>query len=367
MLPKRNLNLDSLRGIMAIMVVISHVEYIRFFFGLPNYFLEPFFFHLGRIGVTGFFVLSGFLITNNLLQMKQEAQSAGAKIKQFYLKRALRILPLYYLIILLSIFVLPHIPALHYQVFPGVTDARPLLDEVGIYYFLMLPQIPIANFTVLPFAEPTWSIGVEEMFYLVIPLFAFFTSFRKGWIAVIALMLVVLKIVLWKTLPDAPHQPIFSFLVLSRFECILVGCIMSCFVAEGSKLYTKLGKIHLSVAFLLLLIAAITVPFDLYVYIHFAVLFGVIILYLHKNPLRWLSNKLLVFIGKISFSIYLAHEIAVVFLLNQQSISPPNENSSVLLYFAAIVFSILLGTVLYKLIEEPFLRLKNKIGQQRVP
>lgn len=361
----RNLNLDSFRGLLALSVIISHVEYIRFFFRMPSYFLEAFIFHLGKIGVTGFFVLSGFLITNNLLKMKRDSSSNTRDIKKFYLKRALRILPLYYAIILLSIFVFPHISFLHYQIPPGITDAREVMDKVAVYYYCLLPQIPIAKMIVLPFAEPTWSIGVEEMFYILAPLFVFFTSFRKRWMVVIAVLLMMLKLYMWIYIPGAATNPLFSFLALSRFECILVGCAMSCLVAEGSRLYNNLNSVHFYTALVLLLISIITVPLNLFIYIHFAIFFGVMILYFYKHPFKFLNNKVLVFIGKISFSIYLVHEIAIVFLLNNETIAPKNEFSSPFLYIIVILFSILLGWVFFKLIEEPFINLKNKIDSKK--
>lgn len=360
----RNLNLDSFRGLMALSVIISHVEYIRFFFKMPSHFVEPLFFHLGRIGVTGFFVLSGFLITSNLLKLKQEAISAGTACKIFYLKRAVRILPPYYLIIFLSMFVLPHIPGLQYEVPPGITDARTVLSKVSVYFLAVLPQIPIAKFIVLPFAEPTWSIGVEEMFYLLVPLFVFFTAFRKRWIIALSVLLVLLKVYIWVYVPGAERLPFFSFLILSRFECIMVGCIMSILVAENHKIYRNLNAVHCILALVVLITCVIMVHFNLYIYLHFAVLFGVVILYLNKHPLAILNNKILVFIGKISFSIYLVHEIAVVYLLNIESISPKNEFSSLTLYLLTIGFSILLGWVFFKLIEEPFLKLKSKLDRK---
>jgi peptidoglycan/LPS O-acetylase OafA/YrhL len=67
----KNLNLEALRGIFALMVLISHVALIRLYFGYSDDYLNPILFHLGRIAVTGFFVLSGYLITYNILKRKE--------------------------------------------------------------------------------------------------------------------------------------------------------------------------------------------------------------------------------------------------------------------------------------------------------
>lgn len=64
----KNQNLEALLGILAIVVLISHISLIRMYFGRSNDYLKPFFFHLGRVGVTGFFVLGGYLITLSILK-----------------------------------------------------------------------------------------------------------------------------------------------------------------------------------------------------------------------------------------------------------------------------------------------------------
>ncbi|MBL7930469.1 MAG: acyltransferase, partial [Bacteroidia bacterium] len=177
---------DSLRGISNIVVVLVHVEYIRSFFGYVNHYANPAVYHVGRICVSGFFVLSGFLITRNLLKIKNEPESLGRKFGVYYLKRILRIFPLYYTLIFLSMFVLPHIHALRYNIPPGVIDARTVLPQVSHYYYFLFPQVPLAHRIVLPFAEPTWSIGIEELFYVVMPILLFALPVKKNWLLVAA-------------------------------------------------------------------------------------------------------------------------------------------------------------------------------------
>ena len=116
----------------------------------------------GRDGVTMFFVLSGFLITYRLTV---ELKNGQINLKNFFMRRVLRILPLYYLYIGLSIL--------------ACTLYQPLLAnyEVLPYYLLLVPNIPWIYSIGFPKLNHYWSLGVEEQFYLFWPiLFKFCTK-----------------------------------------------------------------------------------------------------------------------------------------------------------------------------------------------
>jgi peptidoglycan/LPS O-acetylase OafA/YrhL len=102
------LNLNGLRFIAASTVVIHHVEQTKDLYGFKNYFGNATVQLIGSMGVTLFFVLSGFLITYLLLQEKAVHQTV--QLGKFYMRRVLRIWPLYYLVVLLGLFVFPHLP-----------------------------------------------------------------------------------------------------------------------------------------------------------------------------------------------------------------------------------------------------------------
>src|SRR6266496_5976018 len=91
--------LDGLRGIAILLVVLLHN------FGFMNYFF------FGWLGVDLFFVLSGFLITNILLNTLGQPNF----LRNFYIRRVLRIFPLYYLILIICLFIIPGIPGLGYN------------------------------------------------------------------------------------------------------------------------------------------------------------------------------------------------------------------------------------------------------------
>ena len=168
---RRNMpELDTLRGIAILLVVFFHgfgPSALAGLSGLPRLFIlatTP-----AWIGVNLFFVLSGFLITGILLDSRDKPHF----YKNFYIRRALRILPAYYLL-LVVIFLLPR---LH------------LLDHRRIsWQFVVLSFIYLSNVTNLfgvPMQYgPLWSLAVEEHFYLLWPsAVRFFTRRRLAWLA----------------------------------------------------------------------------------------------------------------------------------------------------------------------------------------
>lgn len=150
--------LNALRFFAAFFVLIHHGEVIRGKNGLEDFGWLGFF-NNGGNGVTFFFVLSGFLITYLLL--KEVVKTGRVYIKKFYLKRILRIWPLYFLLVFIGTIGLPfafNILQIEYQM--------PYTIGQTWYYFLFFLPGLVTYFYGHHFLEPLWSIGVEEVFYL---------------------------------------------------------------------------------------------------------------------------------------------------------------------------------------------------------
>src|SRR5215204_2292769 len=98
-------NITSLRFFAALLVFCSHFEIIKKLNGLPAFTHVAFFREAGHLGVVCFFVLSGFLITYLLL--REQNDFSRIHVGRFYLRRVLRIWPLYFLILVLGFFVFP--------------------------------------------------------------------------------------------------------------------------------------------------------------------------------------------------------------------------------------------------------------------
>ena len=157
--------LNALRFFSALAVIITHVELLKHKFKLPNYWHIEIIEKLGVIGVSFFFVLSGFLITYLMLEEKENTSLFS--VKNFYIRRVLRIWPLYFLILFIGFFILPNFTYLEYF----SDNFKLYFTENLICYLLILPNVSSSFFSIVPLIEQLLSIGIEEQFYLLWPLF----------------------------------------------------------------------------------------------------------------------------------------------------------------------------------------------------
>jgi peptidoglycan/LPS O-acetylase OafA/YrhL len=118
-------------------------------------------FSYGALGVDLFFILSGFLITGILY----DSFAGPSYFRNFYMRRVLRIFPLYYAVLALVFFVVPAVPALHGSEIAGLGDHQAWAWLYGVNIYLA-----IHNGWVMSYIEHFWSLAVEEQFYLVWPL-----------------------------------------------------------------------------------------------------------------------------------------------------------------------------------------------------
>lgn len=152
--------LDGIRGLAIIMVMVFHMT-LLFEPVWPDY-LYLKLAHLGLLGVDLFFVLSGFLITGILY----DAKGQDHFFRNFYARRTLRILPLYYAVVFVCLVVLPQIDH------PKISRAASRIEGDEIWYWLHLSSYSISLRQSLrhPILDVSWSLSIEEQFYLVWPL-----------------------------------------------------------------------------------------------------------------------------------------------------------------------------------------------------
>ena len=142
--------LDGLRGIAIILVIISHATLYRPEEGLDSWIAAvPLF---GWIGVDLFFILSGYLITGILL----DSRNSQNYYSSFFARRALRIFPLYYVVLFLALVILPQLPELH-RVIVGPYPIPPKLP-----YWLYLTNFSIADRGMVHgWLDVAWSLAIE--------------------------------------------------------------------------------------------------------------------------------------------------------------------------------------------------------------
>jgi peptidoglycan/LPS O-acetylase OafA/YrhL len=369
--------LNGIRFIAAFGVMMMHIEYLKAYWGAPNAYMHPVVYEIPRTFVTLFFVLSGFLITYLLLKEKQD--EGRIAIRKFYLRRILRIWPLYLLIVLLAFFVLPHFDIFFIPYMSGELPDQ--FTEKLLLFLLFLPQLALVLFVPVPFAEPAWSVGVEEQFYLIWPLFIRFSKKLLRAILLFIAFLFLLKFAAYFVEHFYPDSALGEyagiarrFLYFNRLETIAIGGISGyvLFMRKDKWLgfiYHPLTQVFTFAALATLFCTGYTshiVNHSLY-----AVLYAIVILNVASNPKSYLKleNKALNYLGKISFGIYLLHEIGVqisIYYLSDYLFDPSTFwQANVALYAMSIVITLVLASVTYYGFERFFLRLKPRPGIER--
>lgn len=253
-------------------------------------------------GVECFFVLSGFLITLLLLNSKSKHQSFTTALGHFYSRRALRIFPAYYLVLLIGIMTYP-----------------PMRDFFGWHAFYLSNLYPLWHDTFTPVGAHFWSLAVEEQFYLFWPLVVLLVPTRK--VMYIALALCVLapltRLALWYAMGGI-HLSMWTF-PTTAFDLLGFGSFLACvkhqFGLAVNDVFVR--RIRLAgFAALLVYIAALselrgTVEFAVLARSLLALIFGALILHASfgfTGPTKHLlGNRLVVWLGAISYGLYLFH------------------------------------------------------------
>lgn len=203
--------LDGLRGVAILLVLFVHYYVQQFsdaFRGVAPDFFE--FCISGSAGVDLFFVISGFLIGGILLSHV----TSIASLKAFYMRRAWRIWPLYYLLLIVA-----------FTSSIGTTDVSFRVSWISYLFFFQNISISLGNLSV-PILAPLWSLAVEEHFYLVAPLASRFLNRRN--LLRIAAALVVLPPMIRMAMTSSHfayrHQFAYNF-TLCRMDAIGAGLL----------------------------------------------------------------------------------------------------------------------------------------------
>jgi peptidoglycan/LPS O-acetylase OafA/YrhL len=401
--------LNALRFFAAMIVLVTHVEFIKKFLGHndnlwiqldkkigfnglstvlnggPNgeiRLLSPLVTLGGYMGVVFFFVLSGFLITYLLIAEREE--SGTVQIRKFYLRRILRIWPLYLLLVLLGFFVLPYIE--WFRLIPQEDQFYNHFILNFICYVLMVPNLA---FSIVMEGAPNighlWSVGVEEQFYLFWPLILAWsrrplkaiTIFIALWLLVKIGFLFLQKKVMG--VPDLdPDLMLFSWwesikrlLGTMKFECMALGGVGAWLyyhrrVPVLKVCYSRVVEI-LSYTSIVPIIYLLPKSMFSVLHILLSIPFLLIILNVATNEdaifkFRWKRFNVL---GKISYGIYMYHFLSIMFcfnLLNYFLEFPKNLLwwHSLLLYALSIGTTIGLSYVSYAYFEKAFLMRKKR-------
>lgn len=344
--------LDSLRAIAVLLVIVSH-------WFSDEHFLNRYTSN-GTIGVTLFFVLSGFLITGILLNYKTnlstDIKGIGKALKVFYWRRSLRIFPIYYLLLfcLLIIHLAPFKGAFWWHFFYAS----------NVYFWLQGSfQGSFSHF---------WSLAVEEQFYLIWPILILVISVRK----LMGLFLIgILAAVLYRLLFISESNEMARFLLPGSIDSFAIGAIFAMIKKGMLKISYKLNEVKaqwlLGFVFFILSQTCMNLPlpknWNLSFYLSLLSLsFGWMILACcnvneSNSKSFFLENRILMYLGKISYGLYLYHNFIPYFY----DFKVPGLPAFASLYIAQFMrFGMLISiaSISWFFIEKPLLRFKNKIS-----
>lgn len=343
--PKKNYlpNLDALRFFAASLVLIAHFERTRVSLGGSASAIWNF----GRCGYTLFFTLSGFLITYTLL--KEQDLTGQINFKKFYLRRILRIWPLYYAVLIFEYLTYPKLP-------PGSMVPMTLS-------LLMLPNLSIVLYPKVYLALWTWAIGVHEQFYLFWP---WLLRLRYRMVIAIGFTLIVAFAPLWMTFVQPVEGMLMHPLEMFPYHLLGIGSLFG-FLAHSKNprvlslretFSTPLAQI--GILFLILSQIAYATTVQTPWFIILAISYGLLIWNLALNPKNILriDTPVLNYLGRRSFAIFMVH----IFVLRKVLIvSVKSQLPWTFTYIVGIIATIIVADLVYRLLEWPFLKLKHRL------
>jgi peptidoglycan/LPS O-acetylase OafA/YrhL len=354
--------LDGLRFAAAALVIVDHLEQRRSVLRLPNHYEVTFVHRIGPLGVTLFFVLSGFLITYLLLE--ERAVSGTISVRGFYVRRILRIWPLYFLLVGLGFFVFPH-------VLLSGEELRLVERDFGAKlaaFLLMGPNVALVLWRAIPLVNHLWSIGTEEQFYLAWPWVVRLAKERLvGTLVGIVLAIGLLR---WGFQSGTfatgnAATAAGRFLDYFRIDCMAIGGLGAWALHRGrarvlAAVFHPVVRVAAYVALAVLLATGRMLP----VAHHqtYSTLFLVLILDVAAHPSRFraLESPTCRFMGRISYGLYMYHPAAIACVLAFAPRPAGGLGADLVDYGATFLLTTAVAAASYYGMERWFLRHKSR-------
>jgi peptidoglycan/LPS O-acetylase OafA/YrhL len=341
-------SLDGLRAISILLVLIGHGSAtLRFHPGAATILG---YIGAGRLGVSTFFVISGFLITTLLAHEQRSTETIN--LKNFYIRRAFRIFPAFYVywLVALSLTLLGfiHLPRIE-------------LISSAIYVWNYVPR-KIDNW----FLGHTWSLSVEEQFYLLWPLILKVSGPKRGkWMALLVIVLApFLRVASYFLFP--PVRPLIGMMLPTRADSLMIGSLLALLAQDKAQMELLARAVRswwipaATVCFVAIdtvlcerFRGAYLLPFGFSAQNLVLVVLVAHVVFYDKTRLgRVLNNSVVVHVGAISYSLYLWQQL---FLTSKNTtftgIFPLN-----------IVCAFIAAELSYKFIEKPFLSWRKRFS-----
>lgn len=353
------LDIQGLRAVAVLLVFLSHAGIIQF--------------AGGYIGVDVFFVISGYVIS--LLLFKEYHVNGGIKLIDFYGKRILRLLPALLFLVVLSLLIAPLIliPLEQVAQYDAATAAISWLSNIYFYYYEFDYFSPLIQESLF---LHTWSLGVEEQFYLIWPLIILWSLSKTKHMEPIQFLYVIGFVaflsVLFQVAVSFESNTSAFYLMPARVWQFALGAVIAyirihrMFDCEN----LKQSLLQLGGVIGLILIVFSSMYFDSdtsYPSWRVAIpsLGTAMVLFFYNAKVTTvtsflLSNKLMVWLGNISYSFYLWHWV-VLFIFHKLELFMPQLN-----LWLAFIVTLLMACFSYYLIEMPLRHNKKLIKKPRL-
>lgn len=362
-------NLDGLRFLCFLSVFLFHSFHTENFDLLNNsnyQFVKKDLFSNGNIGVNFFFVLSGFLITYLLIEEKK--LNSQINLQHFWLRRILRIWPLFYFSVFFGFIIFPWIKQLFEQT--STETANPL------YYLTFINNFDFIN-KGLPDASilgVLWSVAIEEQFYLIWPIIIYIFPLKKLWIP---FSLIIIISLLFRSFNDS--YLLHEHHTLSCIGDMVVGAFGAWLIIISEKFKKEMHNLSKTKIALLYAIFISIFFFrdellfsNYYIRIFERFFIAIIILLIiieqsfsHNSFFKMSSFKRITKLGTITYGLYCLHFIGILIAITLTKKLSINTHLWQVLFLdtsIALGMTILISKISYKYFETPFLKLKNKFA-----
>jgi len=366
-------NLDGLRFIAASMVFLQHgFARLAASSGIDNDVLVRIAKTLGSggMGVSIFFVLSGFLITYLLLQ--EQNQTGKIKLTNFYIRRVLRIWPLYFLVVLFGFIIYPWLKSMM-----GIDT---VLCSRQIYYWTFL-----SNFDEIfihhncyghgaQIQSITWSVSIEEQFYLFWPLL-FILLKPKNYIYI---FISIIAASIGFRLMNAEDDPVLYFHTASVLMDLATGGLAAWLIINRPGFKRIFNSMSIIPSLFIYIIGFVGLMYwDVFegfhychalIRIYFVLYFIFIILHQNYAPdsfLKLSHNRFFTNMGKYTYGMYLLHPLAILImdiLFRINNLQRDIFNHELIYSVVSFSLTLLICISSYHLYEKHFLKLKNRFS-----
>jgi peptidoglycan/LPS O-acetylase OafA/YrhL len=337
--PRTLPSLDGLRAVSIVLVLIAHLSRP----GAWYRYLQS----LGPLGVSVFFVISGFLITHLLL--KESLATGRINLKRFYTRRFFRIFPPYYAYLaILGALWASNVVYLHFECYLSAVSY--VSDYYGYKHYMDWSLIH------------TWSLSIEEKFYLFWPACIVLFNRKRAEIIAIGLFVVspVLRVVTYAVVPS--FRPHMAYLFHTRIDTLMCGCLIALFYDDPifGRFTGRMFRPAILVAAVLFLFVGSPVCVALFRGFYGvplgptleSVCIGLLLLYVVRKPQSWpgrvLNTRGIRHIGVVSYSLYLWQQPWMI------QFSPPWN----------LLLALTCAELSFTCIERPSQRLRDALEQR---